>query len=225
MENMLYTDFGGEFGRPRPTGTHGAQATTLVAIALALVLQLCATETGGTDPVVVFTHLFQKAGEIAHASGSGARYGRDAGDAFEVDVYRLPTDSILVDVNYAPLIGEQPPDEHSFIELRTMCAVVAAYDKIEGAEHAKEKRIFGRLASDVCRALLTQAHTATDGRSYAHTEVVAAHWHLRDHRAGAGGASARQLYNLATGEDADKERTLSRLVADAEAIVERIFAG
>lgn len=224
MENMLYTDFGSEFGRPRPTGTHGAQATSLVAIALALVLQLCATETGGTDPVVVFTHLFQKASEIAHASG--VRDGRDAGDAFEVDVYLLPTDVIRVDVNYEPLIGQSQTDRHSFIELSAMCAVVAAYEKIEGAEHAKEKRIFGRLASDVCRALLTQTHTATgDEGGHAPPEVVAAHWHLRDHRTGSGGASARQLYNLATNEDADNERTLSRLVADAEAIVERIFAG
>jgi hypothetical protein len=225
MENILYTDFGAEFGRGhshKQRGAYGAQTTSLVAIALALVLQLCASATGGTDPVVAFTHLFKKAGEVARASG--VRYGRDSGDAFDVDVYRLPTEAIHVDVNYAPLIGETATDEHSFIELRAMCAVVAAYDKIEGAEHAREKRIFGRLASDVCRVLLMQTHAATgDAGSNIDPAVVAAHWYLRSGE----GSSARQLYNLATDSEEDpvKVRTASRLVADAEAIVETIFAG
>ena len=160
-------------------------------------------------------------GKRLHASA-----GRDSsGDAFDVDVYRLPTDAIHVDVSYAPLIGESPTDEHSLIELRAMCAVVAAYDKIDGAEHAREKRVFGRLASDVCRALLMQTHTGTgEAGEGVHAHVVAAHWYMRDDRGG--GASGRQLYKLATGDDDPAlERKASRLVANAEAIVEMIFAG
>ena len=250
MPLMLYTDPALEFGKERRHAYRAPVSTkiiVLITFVTCAVILLCASDSSSSSSslrsdstdsssslrsdsvdsvgtVVSFTELFTRAVELASCvAHERSKAAARAGNTFEMPAVTSPGET-EARFEHNALTGNHTDEAARLrVEYRVMCCLVEVYATMIDPGHERLREyagLFGLLASDVCRSLLTNTHKDEE----TDTNVVAMHWYFRG-RHDIYGAPGRHIRTMAVdGSSDESKRGLESLLSNAKSTLDAAFS-